>query len=94
VSQCGSQEIIRFIIALSTMRRDGSRWSFLHEIFIDGENGTKVAQVIVGGAWLNLDSRKLGTPAPELREVMNRFLKTTSFEWIPDKTLPVSEQIN
>ncbi|MBS0012326.1 MAG: thioesterase family protein [Bacteroidales bacterium] len=79
-------EIITVTCVLTTMRRDGSRWSFLHEIFKEGEEGIKAAQIAVDGAWLNLDSRKLGTPTPELREVMNRFPKTTNFEWIPDKT--------
>ncbi|MEX0662984.1 MAG: thioesterase family protein [Balneolaceae bacterium] len=79
-------DIITVTCALTTMRKDGSRWGFLHEIFKEGKDGIKTAQITVDGAWLNLDSRKLGTPTPELREVMNRFPKTTNFEWIPDKT--------
>lgn len=78
-------ETITVTCALTTMRRDGSRWSFLHEIFKEGEEGIKAAQITVDGAWLNLDSRKLGT-IPDLREVMNRFPKTENFEWMPDKT--------
>lgn len=78
-------ETITVTCALTMMRRDGSRWSFLHEIFKEGEAGIKAAQIAVDGAWLNLDSRKLGT-FPELREVMNRFPKTSNFEWMPDKT--------
>lgn len=78
-------EIIRVTCTLTKMRRDGSQWGFLHEIFKEGEDDIKAAQVAVDGAWLNLESRKLGT-IPELREVMNRFPKSTNFEWIPDKT--------
>ncbi|MDZ7807546.1 MAG: thioesterase family protein [Gracilimonas sp.] len=78
-------EIITVTCALTTMRRDGSRWSFLHEIFKEGEDGIKAAQITVDGAWLNLNSRKLGS-IPELQEVMNRFPKTENFEWMPDKT--------
>ncbi|MBD3616066.1 MAG: thioesterase family protein [Gracilimonas sp.] len=78
-------EIITVTCALTTMRRDGSRWSFLHEIIKEGEDGIKAAQIAVDGAWLNLESRKLGT-IPELGEVMNRFPKTENFEWIPDST--------
>lgn len=78
-------EIITVNCALTTMRRDGSRWGFLHEIYKEGEDGIKAAQIVVEGAWLNLDSRKLGT-LPQLREVMNRFPKTENFEWMPDKT--------
>lgn len=79
-------EIITVTCALTTMRRDGSRWGFLHEIFKEGADGIKAAQIAVDGAWLNLNKRKLGTPTPELQEVMNRFPKTPNFEWIPDKT--------
>lgn len=78
-------EIITVTCALKTMRRDGSRWSFQHEIFKGGEDGIKAAQINVDGAWLNLDSRNLGT-IPELREVMKRFPKTANFEWMSDKT--------
>lgn len=77
-------EIITVTCVLTTMRRDGSRWSFLHEIFKEGEDGIKAAQVTVDGAWLNLDNRKLGV-IPELSEVMNRFPKTANFEWVSDK---------
>ena len=64
---------------LRKMREDGSRWSFLHEIF-SGE-GKKAAVIEVDGAWLNLESRKLGTPSPELLEAMRRFPRTDDFEW-------------
>ncbi|MDZ7716405.1 MAG: thioesterase family protein [Balneolaceae bacterium] len=79
-------EIIRVTCTLTKMRRDGSHWSFLHEIFKEGEDDIKAAQIVVDGAWLNLDSRKLGMPTPELQDVMNRFPKATTFEWITDKT--------
>ena len=78
-------EIITVTCALKNMRRDGSRWSFQHEIFKGGEDGIKAAQINVDGAWLNLDSRNLGT-IPELRKVMKQFPKTANFEWMPDKT--------
>jgi acyl-CoA thioester hydrolase len=78
-------ETITVTCVLTRMRRDGSRWSFLHEIFKEGEEDIKAAEIAVDGAWLNLNSRKLGT-IPELREVMNRFPKTTDFEWMPDKS--------
>lgn len=78
-------EIITVTCALTKMRNDGARWSFSHEIFKGGKDGVKAAQLNVDGAWLNLNSRKLGT-IPEVSEVMNRFPKTTDFEWIPDQT--------
>lgn len=78
-------EIITVTCVLDSMRPDGSRWSFVHEIFKEGTDGVKAAQISVDGAWLNLESRELGV-IPELRDVMNRFPKTKNFEWLPEKT--------
>ncbi len=77
-------ESIKVTCALTSMRRDGSRWSFQHEIFKEGENSIKAAQIDVDGAWLDLNNRKLGLPTQELKKVMNRFPKTLDFEWTPD----------
>lgn len=77
-------ETITVTCALTKMRQDGSRWSFSHEIIKEGEEGIKAAEIVVDGAWLNLDNRKLGT-IPELREVMKKFPKTENFECIPNK---------
>jgi acyl-CoA thioester hydrolase len=77
-------ESIKVTCALTSMRRDGSRWSFQHEIFKEGENSIKAAQIDVDGAWLDLNNRKLGIPSQELKKVMNRFPKTLDFEWTPD----------
>lgn len=79
-------EIITVTCALTKMRQDGSRWGFLHEIIKEGINGVTAAQITVDGAWLNLNNRKLGIPTPRIQEVMNRFPKTTNFEWIPDNS--------
>lgn len=77
-------ETIKVTCALTTMRRDGSRWSFQHEIFKEGEDSIKAAQIDVDGAWLDLNSRKLGVPTTALQKVMNQFPKTSNFEWTPD----------
>jgi acyl-CoA thioester hydrolase len=78
-------ESITVTCALSSMREDGSRWSFLHDIFKEGTDGVKAAKITVDGAWLNLKSRKLGV-IPELADVMKRFPKTHDFELLYDKT--------
>jgi acyl-CoA thioester hydrolase len=78
-------ENITVTCELASMRSDGSRWSFVHEMFKEGTDGVKAAQVTVDGAWLNLEDRKLGV-VPELRDVMNRFPKSPDFEWLPEKT--------
>ncbi len=78
-------EIITVTCALASMREDGSRWSFVHEIFKEGADDVKAAKITVDGAWLNLGSRKLGV-IPELADVMKRFPKTPDFEWLPERT--------
>lgn len=76
-------EKITVTCKLTAMRRNGSRWSFSHEIL--KEDGTKAAAIFVDGAWLDLTIRKLGVPTADLLEVMNQLPKAETFEWIPDK---------
>lgn len=66
----------------ASMKKDGSRWSFMHEIF--KENEIKAAEIFVEGAWLNLESRKVGTPSDELVSIMHKFPRTKTFSWIPE----------
>lgn len=77
-------EAITVACVINSMRRDGSRWRMTHEIF--KEDGVKAAEIIVDGAWLDLEARKLGTPPEKLLEVMNRMPKSENFEWQPDTT--------
>jgi acyl-CoA thioester hydrolase len=71
---------------LTTMRRDGSRWSFLHEIFKGAPaEGVMAAEVVVDGAWLNLDSRKLDTPTADMMEIISQFPRAEHFEWMDEK---------
>ncbi len=68
--------------AMMAMRKDGSRWSFLHEIFRG--DGAKAAVIVVDGAWLNLDTRKLGTPTQKLMEIITQLPRTKDFSWLPE----------
>ena len=77
--EIGLSEQITVNCKLTKMRKDGSRWTFLHEIF--KENGDKAAQITVDGAWLDLEKRKLGTPPKKLLDVVKQFPRTESFEW-------------
>ena len=77
--EIGLSEQITVNCKVTNMRKDGSRWTFLHEIF--KQNGDQAAQIIVEGAWLNLDKRKLATPPQELLDVVMQFPRTESFEW-------------
>jgi len=68
---------------LDSMRKDGSKWTFLHEFIKDDKS--KAAEIRVDGAWLSLLKRKIEIPPTPLREVMHRFPRTKDFEWTPDK---------
>jgi len=82
LKEIGLSEKITVTAQLTTMRKDGSRWTFLHHIF--KENGQKAAEIIVDGAWLDLDKRKLGTPPDQMQKVIHRFPRTDNFEWMPE----------
>jgi len=72
-------ESITVSCALVSMRRDGARWTFLHEIF--KETGEKAAQITVNGAWINLKTRKLGIPPPDMLKVLEQLPRSANFEW-------------
>ena len=78
-NEIGLSEQITVACKVMTIRKDASRWSFLHEVFRG--NGDKAAQIIVDGAWLNLKKRKLEIPPKELLDVVMQFPRTESFEW-------------
>jgi len=75
-------EKITVTCAISKMQKDGTRWTFFHEIF--KEDGIKAAELTVAGAWLDLDTRKLGEPPKEMLEVINGFPRTADFRWQPN----------
>lgn len=65
--------------ALNWMYENGSRWSFYHKMYKNGD--ISVAELTVDGAWLDLDTRKLGTPSDKVISIMKQFPKTDDFEW-------------
>lgn len=60
--ETGLGETISVDVKLQKTRRDGSRWTFVHEFF--KENGKVAARLTVDGAWMDLEKRKL-TALPE-----------------------------
>ena len=60
--EIGLGETISVDVQLQKARRDGSRWTFVHEFKKD--NGKVAAKLTVDGAWLDLQKRKL-TALPE-----------------------------
>lgn len=80
--EIGLSEQITVSCQLTKMRKDGSRWTFLHEFF--KEDGRKAAQITVDGAWMGLKKRKLGIPNDQMQEVINKFPRADDFEWMPE----------
>ena len=66
--------------SLQAMRKDGSRWTFLHEMYRG--DGTKAAILTVDGAWINLETRKLGALPPEMLNIVYRFPRSDDFSWL------------
>ncbi|WP_441001025.1 acyl-CoA thioesterase [Fodinibius sp. SL11] len=79
LKEIGLSEQITVDCKLKTMHKDGSRWTFLHQIF--KQNGNKAAQIIVEGAWLDLEKRKLSMPPQALLDVLKQFPRAESFNW-------------
>lgn len=65
------------------LRKDGSKWSFRHNIYT--KDGDLSAKVEVDGAWLDLAKRKTIVPPDELSDLLLDAVKSEDFEWIPDK---------
>lgn len=67
-------------LLVSKARRDGSRFSFRHEIA--RADGTLCAVLNVDGAWLDTERRKLAVPPDLVRNLMESGPKSDDFEWI------------
>lgn len=67
-------------VLVTKLRRDGSRFSFRHEI--TRADGTLCAVMNVDGAWIDTQRRKLTAPPPHVGEAMEGALRSDDFEWI------------
>ena len=76
--EVGMQDNITITCALLKMRKDGSRWSFYHEVF--RPDGIKAAEIIVEGAWMDITKRKLAVPPARIAESMMKMPKAVGFE--------------
>jgi acyl-CoA thioester hydrolase len=78
--EVGMQGNITMTAALLKSRKDGSRWSFIHEMY--REDGVKAATIVVDGAWIDMKLRKLTIPP---KKVLDSFLgmpKAENFELV------------
>ena len=65
-------------VVVSGMAEDGSRWRFEHEV----KRGVGIlsATMLIEGAWIHLDERKLIAPPAELLELMRSLPRPEEFE--------------
>lgn len=78
--EVGMEGNITMNASLLKARKDGSRWTFVHEMF--RADGIKAATIIVDGAWIDLDKRKLGIPTEEVKEMFLSIPHDEKFEWV------------
>lgn len=78
--EVGMQDTITVTCQLLKAREDGSRWSFVHEVF--RADGVKAAEIIVDGAWIDLDKRKLAVPSSDITEVFLAMPRAEEFEFV------------
>ena len=76
--EVGVNETITVTTELIKARNDGSRWAIRHELF--KEDGVKAAVIIVEGAWIDVQKRKLATLPDELAEHFMQIKRSADFE--------------
>ncbi|HYF29849.1 MAG TPA: thioesterase family protein [Chitinophagaceae bacterium] len=67
-------------VQLLKSKEDFSRWSIQHQFIKNGDQ--LAAQLIVDGAWMNTDLRKLTALPEHARPSFERMPKAENFEWI------------
>lgn len=68
---------------ITKLRKDGSKWSFRHNIYT--KDGDLSAKIDVDGAWLDTVKRRTTIPPAELSDLLVDGVKSEDFEWVPDK---------
>jgi acyl-CoA thioester hydrolase len=81
--ECFFKREIRFgdelevYLKLSKCNEDGSRWSMLHELWINGD--TLAALITIDGAWMDTEARKLAKPPAVCKAALEQIPKTEDF---------------
>jgi len=76
-------EMLTVGIKLKAARKDGSRWTFLHE-FLRSDD-ILAATLLVEGAWLDLQKRKLAIPDEKMaHSILDKIPRADDFEWLPE----------
>lgn len=76
-------ELFKVGFSITKLRKDGSKWSFRHNIY--KKNGDVSATIEVDGAWLDLERRKTAIPPSKLSDLLTNGVLSEDFEWLPDK---------
>lgn len=68
---------LEVFLKLSKCNEDGSRWSMVHELWINGD--TLAAFITIDGAWLDTAIRKLAKPLQVCKTGLELIPKTENF---------------
>jgi acyl-CoA thioester hydrolase len=74
-------ETISVNAQLAGASADGSRWIIQHEVY--KPNGKKAAVLRVEGSWIDLDTRRLIAPPPDLSRLFAEMSRTLEYVEIP-----------
>jgi acyl-CoA thioester hydrolase len=75
-------ETITITYALSGMADSGSRWKVHHDIL--KSNDKKAVMLDIEGVLLDMSTRKMAIPTPELLKTFNQIPRTSDFEVMPE----------
>lgn len=75
-------ESVTITFALSGLSLSGTRWKVHHEIL--KANGKKAVALDVEGVVLNLSTRRLALPTPELLQTFHLIPRASDFEVLPE----------
>jgi acyl-CoA thioester hydrolase len=80
-------DLVTIDVELLHGRRDASRWTFRHHIYI---NGDKLAAILtIDGAWLDTHKRKLATPPEDFAHIFEQIPRASDFYWSdPEENKP------
>ncbi len=77
-------EVIEVDLTILGLSPDGARFKFEHDIWLP--NKKKAARIVLAGGWMDLDTRKLRVPPPELLRLMHSGPRAATVEEL--KPLP------
>ena len=79
--ECHMGEEVSVDFAVLGLSPDETRFKIAHEILKPG--GKRAARLVVHGGWLDMTTRRLRPPPPELKVVWDRVERVEPFEVLP-----------